>query len=142
MAVKKDTDALLDLGKAFGGGIAAEIVADIAAKNLGDFIAENPKLGEAIPAIAAGGAYYFMNEKQRKTFGPVLFGMVGAVGAGMSDDFMSMAGFGRTKGSMNGAEADEYQKGIAYIEQLQKDSFGGAQNKSQVYNMQGINLAG
>ena len=115
---------LMNGAMAFGGGIGAEIVGDLAAKYTADFVAENPKLAEAIPAAVGMAGLYFMNDAK---YDPFFYGMIGASGAGLGDDIIQMSGFGRTKGRMNGTDADELQKGIEYIEKLQKIGFEGAQ---------------
>lgn len=106
---------------AAGGGVASEVVADIAAKYFGDFIAENPKLGEALPAAVGLAGLYFVEDTK---YDPIFYGMIGASAAGFADDIIQLSGFGRSKGRMNGTEADEYQKGIEYVERLQNEGFG------------------
>lgn len=106
---------------AFGGGMAAEVVSDLAAKYTADFVAENPKLAEGIPAAVGLAGLYFIEDDQ---YDPIFYGMIGASGAGLGDDIIQLSGFGRSKGRMNGVEADEYRKGIEYIEKLQREGFG------------------
>jgi len=115
---------IMNAAMAFGGGVGAEIVGDLAAKYTADFVAENPKLAEGIPAAVGLAGLYFMNDEK---YDPIWYGMIGASGAGLGDDIIQMSGFGRTKGRMNGTDADELQKGIEYIEKLQKVGFEGAQ---------------
>jgi hypothetical protein len=112
----------IEVAKAFGGGVAAEIVADLVNQNAPDWVAKNPKLAEAIPAAAAFAGLYFLPDTKDRKLSAVFLGMAGAAGAGLSDDIIQMAGISRSAGRMNGYE-DEYKKGLEFIEKLQKKGF-------------------
>jgi len=111
-------DAILkNSAMAFGGGIGAELLSDFIAKQAPDFIAENPKMTEIIPAAAGVGLLYFMPGKMD----PLAYGMIGASGAGMADDLVRMMqGYNRL--SLQG-NADHYSKGREFVEELIQEGF-------------------
>ncbi len=120
---KQDAMAIvMEVGKAFGGGVAAEVIADLVAQQAPDWVAENPKLAEAVPAVAAFAGLYFLPDTKDRKLSAVFLGMAGAAGAGLSDDIIQMSGFSRNNGRMNGYE-DEYKKGLEFIDSLQKKGF-------------------
>lgn len=121
---KQDLTAIaMEVGKAFGGGVAAEIVADLVAQNAPDWVANNPKLAEAVPAMVAAAGLYFLPDTKDRKLSAVFLGMAGAAGAGLSDDIIQMSGFSRSGGRMNGTDESEYKKGLEFIERLQKKGF-------------------
>jgi hypothetical protein len=114
-------------GCAWGGGVAAELVADFANSKAPEWVANNPKLAEGIPAAAGTALLYFTSGTKLQEYAvPAAFGMFGAVGAGMADDIVQLSGFSRNNRGMNGSEADNYKKGLDYIEKLQKQGFEGS----------------
>jgi hypothetical protein len=126
MATKKKQDLtalLMNAGKAAAGGIVAELAAD-AINNLDvQFLKDNPKVAESVPAIAGLGILYFVDEKTG--LAPAAYGMIGASMAGFADDLTGMVqGFNRVNyKNMQGVDAAELQNGIDYIEQLQGEVF-------------------
>ena len=143
MARKKaDQEKLFNIGKAFGGGIVSEVVSDLIAQQAPEIIQKNPKLTELIPA-GIGGALVYFSPMDGK-LDAVGYGMLGAAGAGLSDDIIGgMNGFNRL--TMNGNDADEYAEGRDYMENLMQEGFedrvemtptmGGYSLNSQSYSM-------
>ena len=116
---------LMNAGMAFGGGLAAEMISDMIAKNAGDWVAENPKVTELAPAGVGAALLFFMPGK----LDPVAYGMIGASGAGMADDLLGeMQGFNRL--TLQGAE--EYSRGREFVESLIKEGFD---NSSESFPM-------
>jgi len=137
---KQDLAAVgMEVGKAFAGGVAGEIVGDLVAKYAPDWVSENPKLAEAVPAAAAFLGLYFLPDPK---FNALFLGMAGAAGAGLSDDIIQMSGFNQSYGSMNGTDADEIRKGIEYIEKLQNEAFSTMQGSFDNAVGQGFNSTG
>lgn len=113
----KNKDLLMNAGMAFGGGILSEVLSDLVAQNAPDMIQKNPKLTEIIPAGAGVAMLYFMPGK----FDPLAYGMIGASGAGLSDDIIGgMQGFNRL--NLQG-DAENYRKGREYVEELINEGF-------------------
>ena len=123
MAKVKKADmnrVLMNGAKAAAGGIAAELLADFIAQNSPEMIEKNPKLTEFIPIAAGMAGLLLMNKPELE---PVFYGMIGAGASGFADDIMSgMQGFQRVN-YMNGLDADELGKGIAFIEKMQGIGF-------------------
>jgi hypothetical protein len=108
---------LMNAGMAFGGGVLAEVVSDLVAQNAPDLIQSNPKLTEIIPGGLGVGLLFFMPGK----FDPLAYGMIGASGAGLSDDIIGgMQGFNRM--TLQG-DADNYRRGREYVEELINEGF-------------------
>ncbi len=113
----KNKDILMNAGMAFGGGVLAEVISDLVAQNAPDMIQNNPKLTEIIPGGVGVGLLYFMPGK----FDPLAYGMIGASGAGLSDDIIGgMQGFNRM--TLQG-DADNYRRGREYVEELINEGF-------------------
>jgi len=109
----------MNVAKAAGGGIGAEILADAVVKNSPELIEKNPKITEIIPIAAGTALLYFMGDDMA----PVGYGMIGAGAAGFADDIMgSMDGFQRVQ-YMNGHQSEQMNKGIAMIEKMQGVAF-------------------
>lgn len=121
---KKDmTKFLFNVGKASAGGILAELASDYIAKNSPDMVANNPKITEIIPIAGGAAIVYFMGEE----WAPAGYGMIGAGSAGFADDIVgAMQGFSRVN-YMNGAQADNYRRGIEIIEKMQGVGFEDAE---------------
>jgi hypothetical protein len=122
MAKKKSNlnELLMNSAKAFGGGIGAEIVSDfLAGENAPQFVQDNPKITELAPAALGVAGLFF--ELGGKEMAPLYYGMIGAAGAGMADDLGIMSGFNRL--NMNGTDAEEYEAGREYMEDLANEAF-------------------
>ncbi len=113
---KKDFNKLImNVAKAAGGGIGAEILADTIVQNSPELIEKNPKITEIIPIAGGTALLYFMGEEMA----PVGYGMIGAGAAGFADDIMGkMQGFQRVQ-YLNGQISQEMNAGIRMIEEMQ-----------------------
>jgi hypothetical protein len=108
---------LMNAALAFGGGIGAEVVSDLIAKQAPDIVQKNPEVTEIAPAAIGVGLLYFMPGKMDA----LAYGMIGASGAGMSDRIIPQNGFNRL--TMQGNEADEYSAGREYMEEMMSEAF-------------------
>lgn len=122
---KKDFNVLImNVAKAAGGGIGAEILTDSIVKMSPEIIQNNPQMAEIIPIAAGTALLHFAGEEMA----PVAYGMIGAGASGFADDLMSgMQGFQRVN-YMNGAVADEMNAGIAMVEKMQGIAFEGVES--------------
>jgi len=121
---KKDQNKMImDIAYAAGGGIGGELLTDAIVNASPELIQKNPKIAEIIP-IAGGTALLFFGPPN---LAPVAHGMIGAGAAGFADDIMGgMQGFSRVN-YMNGAKAEEMNRGIAMIEKMQGIVFEGVE---------------
>lgn len=123
---------LINSAIAFGAGVVTEVGIDMLTENAPDFVNENPEIAELIPAAVGVGLLFMVPDQDWVK--PAAYGMIGAAGAGMSDRIVGMFSGGdeaaqgtynRKSRNMNGADADEVQRGNEYIDSLLKRGFEG-----------------
>ncbi len=117
---KRNMNALMmDVAKAAGGGIIAEIGTDWIASNSPEIIEKNPQMTEIIPIAAGVGLLYMAGDE----WAPAAYGMIGSGASGFADDIMGgMQGFSRVR--MQGqAKHDEMNAGLKMIEEMQGIAF-------------------
>lgn len=110
---------IMNVGKAAGGGILAEIGTDYIIQQSPELLQNNPKIGEILPIGAGAAGLYFLPEDWH----PAMYGMIGAGSSGFADDIITgMQGFNRVQ-YMNGNLSDQMSQGIAFIEEMQGVAF-------------------